>query len=253
MTFAAHGCLPHSRKCLTTEGRIAMPTLRRYAGGLRQHARTIIRRGLANLSRRHFMTELVERTHNFGDVTWLGEPVWQNVLDLWVIQEAINELRPALIVETGTNRAGSAIFYANLFDLLGSGRVVTVDVERMHDRSHPRVEFLIGSSLDVHVIRRVAELCDAADGPIMVILDSDHRRNHVAAELELYAEFVTSGSLMLAQDGVIDELPVFSADRPGPLAAIHAFLQRHPEFTVDERLNRRFVVSHHPDGWLRRR
>jgi cephalosporin hydroxylase len=226
--------------------------LSQYASRLQRGATKIFRRGVAPLCNRQFMTELVARTDNFADVTWLGEPIWQNVLDLWAIQEAISELRPQIIVETGTNRAGSAMFYAHLLDLLGSGRVVTVDVERLHERSHPRIEFLIGSSLDADVVRRVTELCGATEGPVMVILDSDHSRDHVAAELEIYAGFVSSGSLMLVQDGVIDELPVFAADRPGPLPAIHEFLHRHPEFKVDERLNHRFVVSHHPDGWLRR-
>ena len=79
-------------------------------------------------------------------MAWLGKPVWQSVLDLWVIQETLYQVRPGLLVETGTNRAGSSWFYAQLFDLMDHGRAVTVDVERMHDMSHPRVEYLIGSS-----------------------------------------------------------------------------------------------------------
>jgi cephalosporin hydroxylase len=158
-----------------------------------------------------------------------------------------------LVIETGTNRAGSAIFYAHLFDLLGQGSVVTVDVERLHGRSHPRVEMLLGSSLDERTLARMRERCDEANGPVMVILDSDHSRDHVAAELEAYSRFVTPGSLMLVQDGVIDELSLFVSDRPGPLRAIQEFLFRHPDFEVDQRLNRRFIVTHHPDGWLRRK
>ena len=95
-----------------------------------------------------FHMDLIAKTGNFSDVTWLGYPVWQNVLDLWTIQEAFSEVEPALVVETGTNRGGSALFYAHLFDLMGAGEVVTVDVERLHDISHPRVTFLVGSSID---------------------------------------------------------------------------------------------------------
>jgi cephalosporin hydroxylase len=58
---------------------------------------------------------------------------------------------------------------------------------------------------------------------------------------------------MLVQDGVIDELPLFRSGRPGPLPAIHAFLARHPEFEIDRARTERFVITHHPDGWLRRR
>lgn len=211
-----------------------------------------LRRRTRKLREHEFMRELVGRTNNFSDVTWLGHPIWQNVLDLWSLQEAISEIRPALLLETGTNRGGSALFYAHLFDLLGCGRVVTVDVERMHQLEHPRIHFLIGSSLSEATLERMRAAVVAADGPVLVVLDSEHSQEHVAAELAAYHQFVTPGSLLLCQDGVIDELPLFPRARPGPLPAIREFLAVHPEFTVDQHYNRRFFVTHHPDGWLRR-
>ena len=211
-----------------------------------------LRRRTRRLRELDFLHELVARTHNFRDVTWLGHPIWQNVLDLWSLQEAISEIRPALLLETGTNRGGSALFYAHLFDLLGRGRVVTVDVEPMHQLEHARIDFLIGSSVSESTLDRMRAAVAAADGPGLVVLDSDHSQAHVAAELAAYHQFVTPASLLLCQDGVIDELRSFRRYRPGPLPAIREFLVAHPEFKVDERYNRRFFVTHHPDGWLRR-
>ncbi len=199
-----------------------------------------------------FHAELIEKTDNFGDVTWLGHPVWQNVLDLWSLQEAIAEIRPAVLLETGTNHGGSALFFAHLFDLLGEGRVVTVDVEKLHEMGHPRIDFLIGSSIDEHVLAQMREAAAAATGPVMVVLDSDHAGSHVALELEAYSQFVTPGSLMLCQDGIIDLMPKMVSGRPGPLAAVREFLSRHPEFNIDQRYDHRFLISHHPAGWLRR-
>ena len=86
----------------------------------------------------------------------------------------------------------------------------------------------------------------------MVILDSDHSRPHVAAELELYAPLVTPGSFLLVQDGSTDVISVFRSGRPGPLPAIHDFVARHPEFEIDRARSARFPITHHPDGWLRR-
>jgi cephalosporin hydroxylase len=200
-----------------------------------------------------FLGVVVRHTDNFADVTWLGHPIWQNVLDLWTLQEAIAEIRPAIILETGTNRGGSAMFYANLLDLIGEGRVVTVDIEQMHHLVHPRIEFLIGSSVSDEILARMKTTAQEAKGPVMVVLDSDHRRDHVAAELEHYAPLVTSGSLILVQDGIVDAHRIFTAGRPGPGPAISAFLARHPEFYLDESWDRRFLATHHPGGWLRRR
>ena len=202
---------------------------------------------------RQYFDDLVVKSDNFGDVRWLGHPIWQNVLDLWSQQEAIAEIRPKLLLETGTNRGGSALFYAHLFDLLGGGRVVTVDVERLHDLTHPRVQFLLGSSVDERVVETMRESARRADGPVMVVLDSDHAEAHVSAELRAYADLVTPGSLLLVQDGVIDVLPRFAHARPGPLPAIEKFLASRSDFEVDRRWDHRFLVTHHPSGWLRRR
>jgi cephalosporin hydroxylase len=200
-----------------------------------------------------FHLDLMAKTKNFDDVSWLGNPVWQNVLDLWTTQEAIGEIRPRLLIESGTNRGGSALFYASLFDLMGEGEVVTIDIEKLHDHEHPRVTWLLGGSTSPETIRTVTERVGAQDGPVMVILDSDHSKAHVAAELEVYAPLVSSGSLMLVQDGIIDTILTGRPYRPGPLPAIREFLATHPEFELDSRLNGRFLITHHPEGWLRRK
>lgn len=68
-----------------------------------------------------YFTELIRKTRNFGDVTWCNKPIWQNVLDLWTIQEELSALKPSLLIECGTNQGGSA------------GRVIAV--ENDSDRS----------------------------------------------------------------------------------------------------------------------
>src|SRR5947209_2964909 len=150
-------------------------------------ARSVYRRFLQPRVETWFFGDLIEKTENFGHVTWLGRPVWQNVFDLWVMQETIAEIKPALLIETGTNRGGSALFFAHLFDLMGHGNVVTIDVEKVHDLSHPRITFLLGSSISAQVVGNVQALARAATGPVMVTLDSDHRAPHVRAELHAYA------------------------------------------------------------------
>jgi cephalosporin hydroxylase len=213
----------------------------------------LARRLLAPVVHQLFFADLIHKTCNFGAVKWLGNPIWQNVLDLWIIQETIAEVKPGLLIECGTNRGGSSLFYANLFDLMGEGAVITIDVERMHKLSHPRVTYLIGSSTSPEIVDRVRQKAAACRGPVMVILDSDHAQKHVARELECYAPLVTEGSYCLVQDGVIDTFRDFRGGRPGPLPAIDAFLASTPDFEVDQERTSRYLITHHPKGWLKRK
>ena len=72
--------------------------------------------------------------------TWLGVPIVKCPLDLWIYQEIMCAVRPDVVVETGTYRGGSALFFASLFDLLGAGRVYTIDVAADPARPpHPRI------------------------------------------------------------------------------------------------------------------
>ena len=219
---------------------------------LSQRLGHLLERLFPRLLREMMDDAFVARTENYGHRTWLGHPIWQNVNDLWVIQEVISNLKPSWIIETGTNRGGSSLFYAHLLDLLGHGRILTIDVEKLHEHRHPRVEYLIGSAASQDIIARVQSTVELADGPVLVILDSDHSQAHVSLELEHYHPFVTPGSYLLVQDGIIDTLPRFAHARPGPLPAIRDFLSRHPEFQVDDQLCDQFPISHHPQGWLKR-
>jgi cephalosporin hydroxylase len=203
--------------------------------------------------RRMGLTALVRRTHNFRGVTWLGQPVWQNPLDAWLIQETIVEDDVDLVVECGTNQGGSAYYMASLFDLRGKGNVITIDIEKMTEVVHPRIEFVIGSSVEDSTVERVrAHIAELAPRNTMVLLDSDHAGPHVLRELQRYAELVPVGGQVLVQDGCIDELRLMRRARPGPLWAVQRFVEQDRRFEVDEERSRRYLFSHSPSGWLRR-
>ena len=222
---------------------------RRVSAGLLRLWALIVRRPVARL----YHYDLVLRTGNFATLRWAGAHIWQNPLDLWTLQESLYEVKPALLIETGTHKGTSATYYANLMDVFGTGRVLTIDIVQVHDIDHERIECLHGSSTDPATVAEVRKRVEATEGPVFVILDGNHNRDHVAKELELYAPFVTPGSFLLSQDGVIDKLWTFRDTRPGPLEANRAFLESHPEFEYDKERNERFGLTHHPLGWMRRR
>ena len=200
-----------------------------------------------------FQSALIAHTGNYGNITWLGKPVWQPVLDVWTVQETIFEIKPELLIECGTYRGGSSFFFGDLFELIGKGRVITVDISKQHNLSHPRVSYLIGDCASPEIVQQIRAERDKVTGPVMVVLDSDHSAGHVRKELDAYHGFVTPGSFIHIQDGVIDTSPNFTASRPGPLVAIESFVAEHGEFEVDLERSNRFLITHHPKGWLRRK
>ena len=67
---------------------------------------------------------------------WMGRPVIQLPEDMIRIQEVIWRVRPDVIVETGVAHGGSLIFYASLFEAMGHGRVIGIDIDiRSHNRT----------------------------------------------------------------------------------------------------------------------
>ncbi|MSU47590.1 MAG: cephalosporin hydroxylase [Opitutus sp.] len=182
---------------------------------------------------------------------WLGTPLWKSPLDLWIYQEILHETKPDLIVETGTYQGGSARYFASLCDLMGRGRVVTVDIEDRAGRPrHPRIEYVQGSSTDADVVRRVAGFVRPGER-VMVVLDSDHSCAHVARELELYHPLVSVGCYLIVEDTNINGHPVWPDFGPGPFEAVEGFLPRTRSF-VRDRERERFLVTFHPGGFLRR-
>lgn len=225
----------------------------RFSAGIRHRLQPLYERTLAKPVRQLFFMDIVRKTGNFGTPTWDGVTIWQNLFDLWTITETIQALRPKLIIETGTYLGGSALYYANLLDLIGDGRIISMDVDDRHQREHHRIEFLIGDSTSDQVVMRGRDAAAMCGGPVLVILDSDHHAEHVLREMEAYAPSVTPGSYMLVQDGAIDVVPTMKPGYPGPLCAIKQFLPQHPEFEVDEQRCDRWLITHHPMGWLHRR
>jgi cephalosporin hydroxylase len=184
--------------------------------------------------------------------SWMGVPTRKLPLDVWIYQEIVAELRPSLIVETGTRFGGSALFLAHLCDLLGHGSVVTIDIDADAQPEHPRVAYLNGSSTSPAIVEQVREMLPAG-GHVLVILDSDHRQRHVTAEIAAYADMVTVGSYLIIEDSNAGGNPVHNEEVPdaGPMGAIRDFLSSDGRFAPD-RSREKFFFTFNPSGYLRR-
>ncbi len=200
-------------------------------------------------------------TYNFS---WMGRPIIQFPQDMIAMQEIIWAQRPDYIIETGIAHGGSIIYYASLFELIGHGEVIGVDIDiRQHNReaieAHPmskRISMIQGSSIDAALVAGIRE--KVAGKKVLVVLDSNHTHEHVLEELRLYAPLVSEGSYCVVMDTVVEDMPEDAfPDRPwgkgnNPKTAVWAYLKENHDFEIDASIHSKLLITVAPDGYLRR-
>lgn len=212
---------------------------------------------------------------------WLGRPIIQYPQDMIAVQELIWQVRPDLVIETGIAHGGSLMLSASMLALLDfcdaveSGqtldpraprrRVLGIDIDiRLHNRAaiekHPmahRIDMIEGSSIAAETMARVHRVAKGYER-ILVCLDSNHTHDHVLAELEAYAPLASVGSYCVVFDTIIEDMPATTfPDRPwgpgdNPRTAVREYLEAHPEFEIDKRIDHKLLISVAPDGYLKR-
>lgn len=204
--------------------------------------------------------------------SWFGRPFIQAPEDVLRCQEVIYRIKPDVIIETGVAHGGGLIFYASLLKAMDKdeARVIGVDVEiRPHNREaieahelFPFIELIEGDSKAESTVAEATRTI-REDDTVLVILDSCHTREHVAAELEAYHRFVSVGSYIVATDGSMKDLhdvprgdPSWKEDHPA--AAARDFADRHDDFVLEQPewpFNESTLsknITHWPDAYLRR-
>ena len=203
--------------------------------------------------------------------SWMGRPVIQLPEDMMRVQEAIYQVKPDVLIETGVAHGGSLIFYSSLFRAMGKGRVIGIDIKiHQHNRDaieahemFDRITLIEGSSVDAAVVEKVRNLVKPGES-VMVLLDSCHAKAHVLGELEAYGPLVSPGSYIVATDGIMSQVVGAPRSQPdwnwnNPREAAREFLAAHSEFVLSPPqipFNEGAVterVTYWPDSWLLRK
>jgi cephalosporin hydroxylase len=169
--------------------------------------------------------------------------------DLARYAAVIAQSGPAVVVECGTYEGGSARWFADR-----GLDVITIDIRPPGFVPEPGVTGIFGDSIDPDIVAKAAELTDGRR--TMVVLDSDHHVNHVAAEIELYGPLVSPGCYLVVEDGIVDFIPVGGIDGyapyAGPMTAVRELLVDNPNWEWAEDIEAMSPVSMSPMGWWRR-
>ena len=173
---------------------------------------------------------------------WKDKSALKQPSDLQWYCEVIWECRPDFVVETGTWEGGSAIYLADHFKAMSlEGQVITVDISPRCEVDYPGVTQIVGDAKDPVVLNRIKSI--VGDKKVMVTLDDDHTRRHVAEEMEIYCNLVTPGQHM-----VIEDLMPFDRYEDGAYL-VENFVKTHPEF---EKQRDRYPEGFSAGGWLKK-
>lgn len=195
-------------------------------------------------------------TEVWEEVRYLGVPCNKSVSDMWNYQEILYELQPSLIVEFGTRFGGSALFFSVTGRAINPAmKILTVDVR--HDEVYPKVyqdpaiAMQTSSSVDPAVNSRIRRMRQVSPGPVFFILDSDHSKSHVLAELHALRSVVEPGDYVVVEDGNINGNPVLPGWGEGPAEAIAAYFAEFPDdYRQDSEREAKFGFTFAPTGFL---
>lgn len=195
-------------------------------------------------------------SHTYEKVNFEGVTMYKSLTDLWSYQEIIYRLKPRLIVEFGTHFGGSTLFFAAMQKLfVKKGKVFTVDISGEYRNpkvdKNKSIEALNCSSADPRVAERIIKLRKKYKGNIFVIIDSDHHKAHVLAELELLRPILIPGDYVIVEDSNINGHPVLPGWGDGPYEAIEEYERKYPnDYVNDIEQETKYGFTWAPKGYL---
>ena len=183
--------------------------------------------------------------------TYFGIKALMSPLDYWVYQEILFAAKPDVIVEIGNFKGGSTLSLAHMCDLLGSGRVIGIDLchKAVPDlvKQHPRITLLEGDAC-----QRFEEVRGliSKEERVLVIEDSSHTYENTLRVLHTFSGLLKPGDYFIVEDGICQHgLP--EGTSPGPYEAVEQFVTENTDFEID-RGKESFLITWNPKGYLKR-
>ncbi len=183
--------------------------------------------------------------------TWGGHSLRKYPSDCFAMHKLLCQCRPQVLVELGSQYGGSALFFSSFATLAGIETIVSVDIENLPKPQIPMATFITGDSGSVEIFEKVKTLVGGRT--CSVIIDSDHRAEHVDKELMLFAPLVSPGQALIMEDTLVDvhDFKKFRAGG-GPLRSIRKYMPQHPELVLAEGIEP-YITTNYFGYWIKKK
>ena len=213
------------------------------------------------------INQLLKTKFNY-QFDWLGIPAIQFPNDILIIQELIFRQKPKIIIECGIGHGGMLIFYASILKLLNikNFKVIGIDVlikkkNRKKIESHSLSKYIKlyeKSSIDQIFFDRFKKNILQNKNKKLIILDSNHTKDHVSKELELYSTLIKKGEYIVVMDTIIEFInKIYNKGKAfkkgnSPYNAVINFLKKNKSFKVDNYYENKSYLTVAKKGFLKK-
>jgi cephalosporin hydroxylase len=200
------------------------------------------------------LASILQKTQDriINKTSYFGIKTLQSPNDFWVYQEIIYKTKPDVLIEIGNYFGGSTLALAHIFDAMGHGRIIGLDIDQTKIpelvTSHPRITLIEGDACQSY--DQVKALI-SSDERVLIIEDSSHTYENTLNILRLYSRFIKPNGYFIVEDSICHH-GLSVGPNPGPYEAVESFIEEGADFDVD-REQESFLITWNPKGYLKRK
>lgn len=130
--------------------------------------------------------------------------------DMFIYPDIIYQTKPEVILEIGTQRGISAIYFSDLLKDIG-GRVLTVDINSPGDKilsefAENNISFINGNINDTKTIELILEFCNGKK--CLIIDDGSHNQDDVYSAFKSLNHLIPNNGLYIIEDGMTNSIAI---------------------------------------------